>query len=53
MTEIKVSNLVLESGLKVLDGLKAGLEDSLTDQFQVVLTLLELLGSPSNQSSRG
>jgi hypothetical protein len=31
--EIKVSNPVLESGLKVLDGLKAGLEDSLVDRF--------------------
>ena len=53
MTEIKVSNLVLESGLKVLDGLKAGLEDLLVDRFQVVLMLLELSGSSSNQSGQG
>ena len=47
-TEIKVSNPVLESGLKVLDGLKAGLQDTLADRFQVVLTLLELSGSSVN-----
>ena len=44
MTEIKVSN-------PVLDGLKAGLEDSLADRFQVVLMLLEL--SVTLDSDRG
>ena len=50
MTEIKISNPVLESSLKVPDEFKVGLEDLLTDRFQVILMLLELSGSPSNQS---
>ena len=34
----------------MLDRFKSSLEDALSDQLQILLTLLELAGSPSNQS---
>ena len=38
--EIKILNLALEHGLKMLDGCKAGLKDSITDGIKVLLVLL-------------
>ena len=38
--EIKILNLALEHGLKVLDGCEAGLKDSIMDGIKVLLALL-------------
>ena len=38
--EIKILNLALEHGLKVLDGCEVGLKDSITDGIKVLLALL-------------